>query len=150
MGNDNQVTWNEFEMDAFTEEHYNLGAKCQTSKTPLNKHEVTVVENLIKKFHGNTKTKEMSHSMWYQITSLLTEKAIDAINGPAKGPPLGCMHKQPGDTNNKPKGSGHGKFDCFDELLHLWCSHVCLAFSLSLYAFPQGMLWCCRYFITLF
>merc|ERR1712048_953965 len=74
---DTNVSWNEFEMDAFMEEHYSLGAKCESSKTPLNKHEISVVENLIKKFHGSTKKKEMSHSMWYQVTSMLTEQAID-------------------------------------------------------------------------
>merc|ERR1712210_433525 len=77
----------------------------QTSKTPLNKHEIGVVENLIKKFHGNTKTKQMSHSMWYQITSMLTEQAIDAVNGPQKGPALGCYHKKPSNNNN----NNHGK-----------------------------------------
>merc|ERR1712091_718469 len=90
-------------------EHYNVNGKCQTSKTPLNKHEVAVAENLIKKFHGNTKTKQMSHSMWYQITSMLTEQAIDAVNGPAKGPALGCYHKKPSNNNNQhgPKPTKH-------------------------------------------
>merc|ERR1719384_2227116 len=106
---DSQVSWQEFEMDAFMEEHYKPNAKCQTSKTPLNKHEIGVVENLIKKFHGNTKTKQMSHSMWYQITSMLTEQAIDAINGPQKGPALGCYHKKPSNNNNK-KPQQHGGF----------------------------------------
>merc|ERR1711934_120625 len=99
---DSQVSWQEFEMDAFMEEHYKPNAKCQTSKTPLNKHEIGVVENLIRKFHGNTHTKQMSHSMWYQITSMLTEQAIDAVNGPQKGPALGCYHK-------KPNNQQHGK-----------------------------------------
>jgi len=109
---DKMVEWKEFEMDAFMEEHYSLGAKCQTSKTALNRHEVQVVEKLIRKFKGNSKTKELSHSMWYQITSMLTEQAIDLVNGPAKGPPLGCMHKQPGDNNKPPggRGSGGGRF----------------------------------------
>merc|ERR1711934_1134086 len=102
---DQQVSWQEFEMDAFIAEHYKANAKCQTSKTPLNKHEIGVVENLIRKFHGNTKTKQMSHSMWYQITSMLTEQAIDAINGPQKGPALGCYHKKPSNNNN----NNHGK-----------------------------------------
>jgi len=102
---DSKVTWNEFEMDAFNEEHYNPGAKCQSSKTPLNGHEISVVNNLIKKFKGNTKTKEMSHSMWYQITSMLTEQAIDAVNGPAKGPALGCYHKKP--THSKQTTKKH-------------------------------------------
>merc|ERR1719362_2727480 len=100
---DSQVSWKEFEMDAFMEEHYKPNAKCQTSKTPLNKHEIGVVENLIKKFHGNTHTKQMSHSMWYQITSMLTEQAIDAVNGPQKGPALGCYHKK---HNNQQHGFG--------------------------------------------
>jgi len=107
---DSQVTWEEFEMDAFLEEHYKPNAKCETSKTPLNKHEISVVENLIKKFHGNTKTKEMSHSMWYQITSMLTEQAIDAVNGPQKGPALGCYHKKPTNTKNQPTKPQHGGF----------------------------------------
>merc|ERR1712210_292250 len=77
----------------------------QTSKTPLNKHEIGVVENLIKKFHGNTKTKQMSHSMWYQITSMGTEQAIDAVNGPQKGPALGCYHKKP--SNNQHNNNNH-------------------------------------------
>merc|ERR1712032_1024961 len=102
---DQQVSWQEFEMDAFIAEHYKANAKCQTSKTPLNKHEIGVVENLIRKFHGNTKTKQMSHSMWYQITSMLTEQAIDAVNGPQKGPALGCYHKKPSNNNN----NNHGK-----------------------------------------
>jgi len=107
---DAKVSWKEFEMDAFVEEHYNPGAKCQSSKTPLNKHEIGVVDNLIKKFKGSTgKDKEMSHSMWYQITSLLTEQAIDAINGPAKGPPLGCMHKKPS-TGKKTTKRTRGRF----------------------------------------
>merc|ERR1712010_305620 len=99
---DSQVSWQEFEMDAFMEEHYKPNAKCQTSKTPLNKHEIGVVENLIRKFHGNTHTKQMSHSMWYQITSMLTEQAIDAVNGPQKGPALGCYHKN---GNNQQHGN---------------------------------------------
>merc|ERR1719331_1236422 len=93
---DQQVSWQEFEMDAFMEEHYKPNAKCQTSKTPLNKHEIGVVENLIRKFHGNTHTKQMSHSMWYQITSMLTEQAIDAVNGPQKDPPWDAT------TRNRP------------------------------------------------
>merc|ERR1712037_1038377 len=84
--------------------------KCQTSKTPLNKHEIGVVENLIKKFHGNTKTKQMSHSMWYQITSMLTEQAIDAINGPQKGPALGCYHKKPNNQQHGNNNQHHGGF----------------------------------------
>merc|ERR1719183_1467167 len=111
--NDSTVSWNEFEMDAFMEEHYKLGDKCKTSKTPLNKHEITVVQNLIKKFKGNTKKNEMSHSMWYQVTSMLTEQAIDLVNGPAKPPALGCMHKKkPGQDNGPPKhrfGENGGK-----------------------------------------
>merc|ERR1712048_1090368 len=109
---DKMVEWKEFEMDAFMEEHYNLGAKCETSKTPLNRHEVQVVDNLIRKFKGNTKTKEMSHSMWYQITAMLTEQGIDAINGPAKGPALGCRRSKPGDNSKPPagRGSGGGRF----------------------------------------
>merc|ERR1712032_233696 len=102
---DSQVSWQEFEMDAFMEEHYKPNAKCQTSKTPLNKHEIGVVENLIRKFHGNTHTKQMSHSMWYQITSMLTEQAIDAVNGPQKGPALGCYHKKP--SNNQHNNNNH-------------------------------------------
>merc|ERR1712187_226198 len=102
---DSKVTFDEFEMDAFQEEHYSLGAKCQSSKTPLNRHEISVVNNLIKRFKGNTKTKEMSHSMWYQITSMLTEQAIDAVNGPAKGPALGCYHKKP--THSKQTTKKH-------------------------------------------
>lgn len=39
------------------EEHYSIGVKCESSNTPLNKHEIGVVENLIKKFHGSTKKK---------------------------------------------------------------------------------------------
>jgi len=40
---------------------------------------------------------------------MLTEQAIDAINGPAKGPPLGCYHKKPSDNNNQhgPKPTKH-------------------------------------------
>merc|ERR1719174_3459798 len=107
---DSKVSWHEFEMDAFMEEHYNPGAKCKSSKTPLNKHEIGVVDNLIRKFKGSTgKTKEMSHSMWYQITSMLTEQAIDAINGKAKGPPLGCMHKKPS-TGSRRTTRSHGRF----------------------------------------
>merc|ERR1719264_1788692 len=102
---DAMVSWQEFEMDAFMEEHYKPNAKCQTSKTPLNKHEIGVVENLIRKFHGNTHTKQMSHSMWYQITSMLTEQAIDAVNGPQKGPALGCYHKKP--SNNQHNNNNH-------------------------------------------
>merc|ERR1712157_150120 len=107
---DSQVTFQEFEMDAFMEEHYSLGAKCKSAKNPLNRHEVQVVENLIRKYKGNTHTKELSHSMWYQITSQLTEKAIDAINGPAKGPALGCMHKKPNNNNKKTTKRHFGGF----------------------------------------
>merc|ERR1719362_2221374 len=38
--------------------------------------------------------------MWYQITSMLTEQAIDLTNGPAKGPALGCWHKKPTTGNS--------------------------------------------------
>merc|ERR1712048_1249998 len=43
---------------------------------------------------------------------MLTEQAIDAINGPAKGPPLGCMHGKPGGHGKPPagRGSGGGRF----------------------------------------
>merc|ERR1712032_335105 len=47
----------------------------------------------------------MSHSMWYQITSMLTEQAIDAVNGPQKGPALGCYHKKP--SNNQHNNNNH-------------------------------------------
>merc|ERR1712151_653779 len=40
--------------------------------------------------------------MWYQITSMLTEQAIDAVNGPQRGPALGCYHKKP---NNQQHGN---------------------------------------------
>merc|ERR1719362_1763850 len=36
---------------------------------------------------------------------MLTEQAIDAINGPQKGPALGCYHKKPSNNNN----NNHGK-----------------------------------------
>merc|ERR1712032_761893 len=98
---DQQVSWHEFEMDAFMEEHYNLGAKCRSSKTPLNRHEVNVVENLIRKFtrHGNK--KQLSHSEWYQIASMLTEQEIDKANGAAKPPALGCKTTPEQDSHQK-------------------------------------------------
>jgi len=95
---DQQVSWHEFEMDAFIAEHYQPHAKCQTSKTPLDEHAISVVRKLITKFHGNPKSKEMSHSMWYQVTSMLTEQAVDATYG-GKTPSLGCW-PQSKVTNN--------------------------------------------------
>merc|ERR1719174_1207591 len=86
---DQQVSWQEFEMLAFIAEHYQPHAKCQTSKTALDEHAIGVVNHLIKKFHGSQKNKEVSHSMWYQITSMLTEQAVDANYG-GKTPSLGC------------------------------------------------------------
>jgi len=105
---DQQVSWHEFEMDAFMEEHYNLGAKCRSSKTPLNRHEVNVVENLIRKFtrHGNK--KQLSHSEWYQIASMLTEQEIDKANGAAKPPALGCRTTPEQESHQKHHGFGPG------------------------------------------
>merc|ERR1719213_1478112 len=45
--------------------------------------------------------------MWYQITSMLTEQAIDAINGPQRGPALGCYRKKPSNNNNNNHGGNN-------------------------------------------
>ena len=103
---DSSVSWKEFEMDAFIEEHYHLGGKCSTSKTPLNKHEISVVENLVKKFRKSGSKNQLSHSSWYQITSMLTEQTIDKTHGEA----LGCYYKikvGQDNTNARTTTAGH-------------------------------------------
>ena len=52
----------------------------------------------------------MSHSMWYQVTSMLTEQAIDLMNGDAKPPALGCMQHKPGDKNQRFGKNGGNRF----------------------------------------
>ena len=105
---DQSVSWSEFEMDAFMEENYKPNAKCQTSKTPLNKHEVTVVSNLVKKFPKHGSKQELSHSEWYQITSMLTEQSIDKMTEAVKPPALGCWTQNNNDGNPHQHAFGSG------------------------------------------
>lgn len=81
-----------FETDAFKEEHYTAGAVCKTSKSPISDHDEQIIYGMLKKYLSKDAKKPiLTGSQWYQIVSQITEAGIDAMNGKAPAPPLGCM-----------------------------------------------------------
>ena len=107
---DESVSWSEFEMDAFMEENYKPNAKCQTSTTPLNSHEVAVVTNLVQKFQKNESNEGLSHSEWYQVISMLTVQSIATMSVTVEQPALGCLNQNNNKhaTHQHASGSGSG------------------------------------------
>merc|ERR1719223_974516 len=90
--NDSKVEFQEFETDAFKEEHYTAGAVCESSKSPISDHDQQILYGMLKKYISKGAKKPiLTGSQWYQIVSQITEAGIDAMNGNAPAPPLGCM-----------------------------------------------------------
>merc|ERR1712176_1247064 len=90
--NDSKVQFQEFETDAFKEEHYSPGGQCKSSKTPISDHDQQIIYGMMKKYLSTgAKKAVLTGSQWYQIVSQITEAGIDAMNGKAPAPPLGCM-----------------------------------------------------------